>query len=154
MDIVLKYTLKKIQEQCLEVPNINYGGCCHFAKMVAKQLDKRNLKYRVTLLDSCLSLNSIKNAIINKENYILSCGHVALKINNIYYDSITLSKSIPKNNFSYNFKNYKLKSKHLVQFSNYADWNPSFNRRKYHPILNSIIINQFKIYDKLKNGNN
>ena len=40
MDILLKYTLKKIQEQTSLIPNLNRGGCCHFAKLLAKGSDK------------------------------------------------------------------------------------------------------------------
>ena len=156
MDIILKYTLKKIQEQTSLIPNINYGGCCHFAKLLAKELEDRKIKYKVTLCDSFFSLIKISNSIKNKE-FSLGVGHVALKISNYYIDSKhtsktikTLTKDLSECNNSLSFSiNYN-------QLKNYAitsEWNSRFNKKKYHPIISKIIKEQFKVYDKLCKNN-
>ena len=156
MDIILKYTLKKIQEQTSLIPNINYGGCCHFAKLLAKELEQRNIKFKVSLCDSFVPLRKVSNSIKNKE-FSLGVGHVALKIGNYYVDSKHTSKTVKtlveelsESSVSLNFSiNYN-------QLKNYAvtsEWNGRFNKRKYHPIISKIIKEQFKIYDKLCKNN-
>ena len=120
MDIILKYTLKKIQEQTSLIPNINYGGCCHFAKLLAKELESRNINYKVTLFDSYLPLEKISKSIKNKE-FKIGVGHVAIKIGNYYIDGYTISKNA--NNLLNgiggcdNFSNFKINYSQLPSIS-------------------------------------
>lgn len=144
MEIILKYTLKKIQEQTSQIPFLNKGGCCHFAKLLAKELESRNINYNVVLSDNYLDLYSIKSMIKNKINFCFPVNHVYLKIGTKF-----INQDIFIND---KFKSFKLTYKDLKFYSNHSDWNSLFNRKKYHPILSKIIADQFKIYDKLKNG--
>ena len=153
MDVILKYTLKKIQEQTSLIPYLNSGGCCHFAKLLSKELEQRNIKFKVTLMDDfknyiSLAIHDIK--IRNKE-YVHGVGHIGLKLGKYYIDGITISSNV-NNLMSYTeITNTSLTYKDLKFFSTAVYWNSAFNKRKYHSIISKIIKEQFKIYDKLQN---
>ena len=157
MDIILKYTLKKIQEQTSQIPRINQGGCCHFSKLLSKELESRNIKYKITLYDSYMNLQNIRKNIKLKQadNWYSGCAHVCIKIGKFYMDGITFSSNseniIQSMQMCDKSINCVLTHKELQYYSNLDIWNSQFNKRKYHPMINKIIINQFKIYDKLKN---
>ena len=152
MDIILKYTLKKIQEQTSNIPNLNFGGCSQFAKLLAKELESRNINYKVTLFDSYLPLKKISKNIKNKE-FEIGVGHVAIKIGNYYIDGCTISKNA--NNLLNeigdcdNFSNFKINYPQLKYYTNNVYWNTRFKKSKYHSIISKIIKEQFKIYDKI-----
>ena len=156
MDIILKYTLKKIQEQTSLIPNINFGGCCHFAKLLAKELEQRNIKFKVTLFDSFVPLRKEANSI-KAEKFSLGVGHIALKIGNYYIDSAitsTNSKNLVENlGSSDKSMNFLINYNQLKNYSTSIVWNSSFNKRKYHPIISKIVKEHFKIYDKLCKNN-
>lgn len=149
MELILKYTLKKIQEEMTSIPFLNRGGCCHFAKLLAKQLEKRNISFKVVICENWININSIKTAIVQKSDEIWGGQHIMLKINNYFVDSENFSKKYPINNIE-KYKCFYLNSKHLTTYSVKGTWNYAFNKRKYHPIINKIILNKFEIYDKLK----
>lgn len=154
MDILLKYTLKKIQEQTSLIPNINYGGCCHFAKLLAKELENREIKYKVALFDSFIPIKKVANSIKTFEQS-LGVGHVTLKIGKYYVDSECTSRNTDDitANISESERSqcFLINYKQLKKYSETIEWNSRFNKRKYHPIISKIITQQFKIYDKLQN---
>jgi len=151
MDIILKYTLKKIQEQTSLIPNLNSGGCCHFAKLLAKELENRSIKYKTTLIDWCSSSCSRANmAVRRREDYLYGNSHVCLKIGKYYVDGVLTTSEKSKIWSDSRFMNTTLTYKDLKFYSVNHFWNSSFNKRKYHPIISKIIKAQFKIYDKLK----
>ena len=92
MDIILKYTLKKIQEQTSLIPNLNSGGCCHFAKLLAKELEQRKIKFKVSLMDWSSSIpRKVNMAVRNREDYLFGNSHVAIKIGKYYIDGEYIS---------------------------------------------------------------
>ena len=156
MDIILKYTLKKIQEQTSIIPYINRGGCCHFAKLLAKELEQRNIAYKVALIDwnseQCVrTVNFVKKKALESQGV----SHVCIKIGKYLVDSELISSNLEKimDSDDYECKCYKLNYKQLVFLSNGHFWNSSFNRRKYHPEISKIIKEQFKMYDRLCKNN-
>jgi hypothetical protein len=154
MDIILKYTLKKIQEQTAEIPFIHHGGCCHFAKLLSKELEDRNIKYKTVFFDFD-NTKRVAKAVRKREKELYGVSHVVLNINNYYVDAAVTVKQ-PSGIYDYekvhhSYTTHSLSHKDLKYFSTNYYWNSAFNKRKYHPILTKIIKNQFKIYDKLKN---
>ena len=153
MDIILKYTLKKIQEQTSLIPNLNRGGCCHFAKLLAKELEQRNIKFKVSLMDWSSTIpRKVNMAVRNRENYLFGNSHVAIKIGKYYIDGEVTSPN-PKDLYEGSVLNTTLTYKDVKFYANNHYWNSSFDKRKYHPIISKIIKEQFKIYDKLCKNN-
>ena len=151
MDILLKYTLKKIQEQTSLIPNLNRGGCCHFAKLLAKELEQRNIKFKISLMDCSSSVpRKVNMAVRNRENYLFGNSHVAIKIGKYYIDGENTTFN-SKNLHGGDVLNTTLTYKDVKFYANNHYWNSAFNKKKYHPIISKIIKEQFKIYDKLQN---
>ena len=149
MDIILKYTLKKIQEQTSLIPNLNRGGCCHFAKLLVKELEQRNIKFKISLMDWSSTISRKANmAVRNREDYLFGSSHVAVKIGKYYIDGEYISPN-SKDLYEGEVLNTTLTYKDVKFYANNYSWNPRFNKKKYHPIITKIIVNQFKIYDKL-----
>lgn len=44
-------TINAVAATCEEKFNINSGGCCYFAYLVARELDKRKIKYKLAIED-------------------------------------------------------------------------------------------------------
>ena len=153
MDILLKYTLKKIQEKTSLIPNLNRGGCCHFAKLLAKELEQRNIKFKISLMDWSSSVpRKVNMAVRNRENYLFGNSHVAVKIGKYYIDGEYTSTN-PNDLYEGSVLNTTLTYKDVKFYANNHYWNSSFNKKKYHPIISKIIKEQFKIYDKLCKNN-
>lgn len=151
MDIILKYTLKKIQEKTSLIPNLNRGGCCHFAKLLAKELEQRNIKFKISLMDWSFSVpRKVNMAVRNRKNYLFGNSHVAVKIGKYYIDGEYTSTN-PNDLYEGSVLNTTLTYKDVKFYANNHYWNSSFNKKKYHPIISKIIKEQFKIYDKLQN---
>ena len=151
MDIILKYALKKIQEQTSLIPNINCGGCCHFAKLLAKELEQRNIKFKTSLMDWSSSIpQKVNRAVRNREDYLFGNSHVAIKIGKYYIDGEDISSN-PNDLYEGEVLNTTLTYKDVKFYANNHYWNSAFNKRKYHSIISKIIKEQFKIYDKLQN---
>lgn len=151
MELILKYTLNKIIEQTSSISTINYGGCCQFAKLLSKELESRNIGYKVVFFNFGSSDTYVK-AIKNRDMDLRSIYHVCIKIGKTYIDGENIATKASKLSNCNIYKPYNLLYKDLLFYSNHATWNPQFNRRKYHPIISKIIKEQFKIYDKLING--
>ena len=153
MDVILKYTLKKIQEQTSLIPNLNRGGCCHFAKLLAKELEQRNIKFKTSLMDwSSSTPQKVNRAVRNREDYLFGNSHVAIKIGKYYIDGEDTSAN-PNDLSVGEVLNTTLTYKDVKFYANNHYWNSSFDKRKYHPIISKIIKEQFKIYDKLCKNN-
>lgn len=151
MDVILKYTLKKIQEQTSLIPNLNRGGCCHFAKLLAKELEQRNIKFKTSLMDWNSSIpQKVNRAVRNREDYLFGNSHVAIKIGKYYIDGEDTSSN-PNDLYEGEVLNTTLTYKDVKFYANNYYWNSAFNKRKYHSIISKIIKEQFKIYDKLQN---
>ena len=151
MDVILMYTLKKIQEQTSLIPNLNRGGCCHFAKLLAKELEQRNIKFKTSLMDWSSSIpQKVNRAVRNREDYLFGNSHVAIKIGKYYIDGEDISSN-PNDLYEGEVLNTTLTYKDVKFYANNHYWNSAFNKRKYHSIISKIIKEQFKIYDKLQN---
>lgn len=151
MELILKYTLKKIQEQTSLIPDLNAGGCCHFAKLLAKELEVRGIPFSVILYHDYPVKDKIKD--INKRKAIIAGNnHVALKIDDLVVDGIKSSKTLKGLYTSITKCKTTMKYSDLRYYSGHGIWNPLFNKKKYHPVLSKVIKNQFKVYDKLKNN--
>lgn len=160
MDINLKYTLLKIIEKTKDIPNINRGGCCQFASMLSKELQKRNIDFKVTLYNSDSSrTTTIVNDLRNKNSSCLDgVYHVALKIDGFYIDGKSVSrysdlrsKFFERKKYDYPHRTFKLKAKDLNKYALNGDWCCLYDSETYNPIIQSLISENFKIYDRLAN---
>ena len=64
--------------------NINSGGCCFVAYLLARELEKRHIRFKLRIYDYCLEGKKleIRKAIKNRTYYddYSSCNHYALLI--------------------------------------------------------------------------
>ena len=85
-------TINSVAALCDEQFSINWGGCCYFAYLVARELDKRKIKYKLAIEDWTFSKKfvkrnrlkarkAIKNRSANVEgNSLVYCNHFTLQI--------------------------------------------------------------------------
>lgn len=155
---MINKVLKNINKDLKEIEQssyINSGGCCYFAYLIANELDKRDIKYKVIVDDNHYYTKKYydyqaKNKKLPKQ--IFGPFHVYLKIGNYYYDSVylnTVNRSVwdKTKNFNWTPKQIRLfylRGKHAGR------WNKCFtnNISKYrlNQIKNIIKIN-FEKYD-------
>ena len=74
----LRIILNNISEQLLDYRNINRGGCCLFACLIAYQLDKRKIPYDVIIEYPSNSEEEIYEEVNSGTNY-LEIHHIFLK---------------------------------------------------------------------------
>lgn len=113
----LNTVLKDLDWEC----NINAGGCAFVSYILAKNLEKFNLKYKVVLAHSnCRYKKNIKECFSNN----IGCSHVYIKI-----------KGIEVNNFKYYGKEIEIIAKseelknYYVRTLKNCSWNPTFDIR-------------------------
>ena len=137
---------------------INRGGCVFFAKLVAKELYKRNIDYYYSVVSrqKC-SENDYIEAGNNGLNYYIDNVHALINIENKLYDStgFTNLKLIHEYyNSKYNL-NIKLNPIQIGNIYKNNDWNPVFNI-EFNNIdkieLKNIIIYNFTTYDEITNS--
>lgn len=140
-----------------EYSYINYGGCVYFAYYLSKELEKRNIKFKVELIYSSKSLVDIYRsdaAALNKlkvpslEN---NTNHVVINIGNKSYDSEGALSSSRRSIYGEVSNKHEWISKQLHNFYKNNKWNTSFtykfdkDKRK---LLRKLITDSFKQYDK------
>lgn len=160
MDINLKYTLLKIIEKTKDIPFINSGGCCQFASILSKELEKRNINFKVTMYNDFSSMitDIISNVRNEDSSYLAGVYHVALKIDNFYIDGKSISrysdlrsKFFERKKYDYPHRTFKLKAEDLNRYALNGDWCYLYDSKVYNPIIQSLISENFKVYDRLVN---
>lgn len=140
----LKETLLNISK---EIDNndfdyINSGGCCWFAAHISRELEKRNIPFKIIF--ECPSDDEYyMEDQANGNNYGCSGSHIFLGIDNIFYDS----DGLRENEWG---TIYKWNSEQLMTFHKRGDWNNTFKEYRSkddrREIVN-IIKQEFKRYD-------
>lgn len=146
----LRIILNNISEQLQDYRNINRGGCCLFACLIAKQLDKRKIPYDVIIEYPFKSEEEIYEEVNSGTNY-LEIHHIFLRVKRKYYDSDGIRSSWHKDIIK-----LKLNSKDLGMLYAKGDWNPMFRESVSHKDLikiKNVIKTEFTKYDeKIKNS--
>ena len=147
----LRIILNNISKQLQNYRNINRGGCCLFACLIASQLDKRKIPYDVIIEYPSNSEEEIYENVNNETNY-LDIHHIFLKVKRkYYYDSDGVKKSWHKDIIK-----LKLNSKDLGILYTKGYWNPMFKESVSHKDLikiKNVIKTEFTKYDeKIKNS--
>ena len=147
----LRIILNNISKQLQNYRNINRGGCCLFACLIASQLDKRKIPYDVIIEYPSNSEEEIYENVNNETNY-LDIHHIFLKVKRkYYYDSDGVKKSWHKDIIK-----LKLDSKDLGILYTKGYWNPMFKESVSHKDLikiKNVIKTEFTKYDeKIKNS--
>lgn len=149
MNSILKI-LNNISDQIKKIENsdsINYGGCCYFAYLIAKQLKKRNIPY-LTVLDTYSSKKTLNDRANNRIKIGNGCAHVLIKVGNKYYDSSGFDSF---NRPTYETIKYLMwEPKLIMGFYKNNTWNPTFkNDISNYKMkkIKGIINNEFKKYD-------
>lgn len=143
----LKHLCRSINSLCVylkETYLINCGGCCYVAYLIAKHLDKLNIKYDL-VIDNCSSKNKfhITEEIIShninllKENSVIgeyTCNHYSLRLK-----SIGIINKGYKNNYRYFIPN--INHNHIKWIYDNGSWNDCYDVRNNNVI--EKIINSF-----------
>ena len=148
--------LKNLNSLCRfldETYNVNMGGCCYLASLIAKHLDKLNIKYDLIIYDSysrnrenikCEVISRRRNKDLNNSvtgHY--SCNHYCIRLRGagvINCDNDCIEKhrySIP--NVSY---------KNIRWIYKNSRWNKCY-KVQYNKTIKNIVKEFFKNYEKV-----
>lgn len=114
--------------------DINSGGCCYIAYIIAKYCDLHNIKYSVIFTDYEDLFSNVDNLIKNRSSKGIfddseySCNHIYLKINNI---------CINKEELEYSYESDIINSDDLLWIYRNGDWNETYDT------ANNSIISKF-----------
>ena len=145
----IKSVLLNIAHELKEDPiflNIDRGGCCWFAGLIAEQLERKRIPFTFVLQDPASDVEDLEDQANNETNGY-SASHLYLKIDGLYYDSSgILSLEQCEHDVHVEWT--------AEQINNFyrngrGSWNTSFNfrlkgRKKE---IREIIKNNFKQYD-------
>lgn len=151
MNCLLRSTINQIQNKIIKLQcDINHGGCIVFAELLSKELEQRDIKYKLVIMEYYKSsLISAYKGLTKQQNYTPSVQHVAIKIDDLIIDG---EKSIKKQKIPYSyFKFITTSHKILKNYRCTGDWNPMFDKELYFNKIKNIIKKEFLNYDKIKN---
>lgn len=129
--------------------NVNFGGCCFLAYLIAKHLDKLDIPYKLVIFDySDKDIKSIKEEVCNcsKNNDIrssvtgkFSCNHYCLRITNI--------GTINESNFDSNqYVIDNISYKNILWLYKKGSWNSRYNI-EYNKTIKNLVKEFFKEYE-------
>lgn len=145
----IKSVLLNIAYELKEDPifiNINRGGCCWFAGLIAKQLERKGIPFTFVLQDPASDVEDLEDQANNETNGY-SARHLYLKIDGLYYDS---SGILSLEQCEYDV-HVEWTAEQINNFyrNGRGSWNSTFNfylqGRKRE--IRDIIKNNFKQYD-------
>lgn len=136
--------------------DINNGGCCYIAYLIAKELDKLNIKYTLKIFDSEKKDRiSIKNEVLRKklnsnpnESVVgnNSCNHYCLYI--LRGGEINYGDFYTREYHCYTINN--ISAKNIQWIYKNGSWNKLYNTNN-NKLIESLIKKHFKQYDKRSN---
>ena len=145
-------TINAVAATCEEKFNINSGGCCYFAYLVARELDKRKIKYKLAIEDWTFSKKFCKTnrlkarkALKSRQSYVdvnslVNCNHFTLMVggklvNNesSWGSEVILISYVNSEDIDWNYKAGR--------------WN-DFYKRKNNPIVERMVIKAFNEYER------
>lgn len=140
---IIKQELDKLSQELDDKYDINSGGCCWLAYLIAKHLDRLHISYSLIIKDDnvrdegeleYLILNKIKsNEVIGRKG---TCFHYAI---NIEGEGIVNDLDCI---FDYSIHN--ITSANIKWLYRYGDWNMRYNIKYNHEVSN--IVNSLFIY--------
>lgn len=148
----LRFTLNRLSKRISGYKYINYGGCCLYAYLIARQLEQRSISYTTIIEYPEYPRKYYYKQAKNQAKYLV-IQHIFLKINNKYYYDYTGTKDkwdpSPK-------AFLKINSNELLNLYNNGSWNETFrlktSKTKIRE-LKQIIKEEFKKYDeRVKNS--
>lgn len=140
--------VNKLNRFCEELHSkylINSGGCCFVAYLIAKELYKRNIKYKVVIGSYDKQLPSLELRHNIKNNYGFPCNEYVACHYWIKIGKYEINK-MPKKDYIIS-QCACIKSEHLYNLYLSGDWNDEYDTSN-----NDII--ECKIYDFFRNYSN
>ena len=137
--------LNQLLKDLDKVLKINSGGCCYIAYIIAKNLEKYKIPFKVILMDDTLKEPSYYfQGIKNRELSVIDYGfaHVCIKV---------YSKVINPYRFRMDSRTIELDSKDLLWLYRRGDWNEMYDTTNNNILirfLNKIckkLIRQFQL---------
>lgn len=130
---------------------INYGGCCFIAEVIAKNLEKLNIPYKLIIFDGVKKDNiKVKRSILNRNNKNLeldnsvvkeyTCNHYTLQIGN------KIINTRMEDNDLYKCILTEIHSKDIHWIYKQGHWNNRYDTTN-NPYIRKIINNFFKKYE-------
>lgn len=145
----IKSVLLNIAHELKEDPiflNIDRGGCCWFAGLIAEQLERKKIPFTFVLQDPISSVEDLEEQANNETNGY-SARHLYLKIDGLYYDSGGILNS---EQCEYDV-HVEWTAEQISNFykNGRGSWNTTFNHflRGRKREIRAIVKNNFKQYD-------
>lgn len=144
-------TINTVAAYCEDKYSINHGGCCYFAYLVARELDKRKVKYKLAIEDWTFSKKFCKTnrlkarkAIKSRKQYVsgnslVNCNHFTLMIGDELvnyeqgYEQVILISYVHAEDIEWIYKTGR--------------WNSCY-KTKNNPIVEKLVIKAFDKYEK------
>ena len=148
--------INKTAAYCEDKYSINHGGCCYFTYLIACELDKRKIKYKLAIQD-CLFTKKFcrenrlkaRKAIKSRRKSVdstslIHCNHFTLMIGDEivnyepYWSEAILISCIH--------------AKDILWIYEKGLWNSEY-KTKNNPIIQELVKNSFSRYEKRKEAN-
>ena len=134
--------LNKILSDIDNILDINCGGCCYIAYVIAKYCDTHNIPYYVVFTDNEDLFSNVDERIKSRSRTGIfddgeySCNHIYLNINNMNINFDTFME--------YHYKSNSINSDDLLWIYKRGNWNDIYDKN------NNSIISKFinKICEK------
>lgn len=148
--------LKNLNSLCRfldETYNINEGGCCYLASLIAKHLDKLNIKYDLIIYDSysrnrenikCEVINRRRNKGLNNSvTGYYSCNHYCIRLRGA---GVINGNGDYTEEHRYSIPNISYKNIRWI-YKN-SRWNKCY-QVQYNKTIKNIVKEFFKDYEKV-----
>ena len=144
-------TINRVAAYCEDKYSINHGGCCYFAYLVARELDKRKVKYKLAIEDWTFSKKFCKTnrlkarkAIKSRKKYVsdnslVDCNHFTLMIGDELvnyergWEQVILISYVHADDIKWIYDTGR--------------WNDCY-KTKHNPIVEELVIKAFDKYEK------
>ena len=148
--------LKNLNSLCRfldETYNVNMGGCCYLASLIAKHLDKLNIKYDLIIYDSysrnrenikCEVISCRKNKDLNNSvTGYYSCNHYCIRLRGA---GVINGDGDYTEEHRYSIPNISYKNIRWI-YKN-SRWNKCY-KVQYNKTIKNIVKEFFKNYEKV-----
>lgn len=143
--------IEKLSAYCHDKYNINWGGCCYFAYLLARELEKIGVRYKLVIEDDQSGFKRLKkldvrNSIRNKQeccngNTLSSCCHYTLQI-----DGVIVNNEGCRNYYDYLIVGC-VKPEEIEWLYKVGSWNNCYKTR-HNKIVEQLVVKTFKKYEE------
>lgn len=145
--------VNEIAIKCNNKYDINSGGCCFFASLVAKYLSSLGIKYKLVIYDNQTEdakklevrrdiRSGNKNTIYH--DIVFSASHYAIELEN--------GKIINGGDYDDGDRCYMsvayIPAKRIKWMYDNGEWNHWYKRKKYNPIVGKLVKQAFNRYEQ------